>query len=550
MGKHSSPKQRREMLALFIELSRDYCVSDAYEMVGQKFGFSAATVRSMAKRYGVKQAPFVWEEAAKAPPVREEPISSSVDAVIPAITPSTPEHVITKPRTYIITGWEIRVGVDYKFVNCLRQLAAMYDAELMLAPVWLEDLRYLPAGLHDFTILKDDFTFNTNLKFKYVPTHALVMSPLAGWRGAFEHSTIVPGLVKELQTEPSPKYAKQLMSTGSIGRLDASIDHYDHIRSSADEEFAKAFGKRWHIVTNRVGGRRFAIGQNYTVPSALLVHVIDEKIFLTRYVTMPTPGVVHDLNHRFTAGKKEPEVLRPEALAFGDTHAIQVDPVEWSGSLEMVRELNPRSVIVNDFFDGASCNHHEIDSAVKFHTAPSIRDEAEVTRQKLLELAGVAERVIYLHSNHDDFILKVLDKGEPYWRLSNNYAICCELQAFRVKETRHPIIHLLDLDSIPNVTFVDARDNHMVGDVTVNHGHQGVSGRRAGFVAQAKIYNYLCIGHTHNPAVYRNAINCGTDARRDMSYLIGASGIMAANGLIHADNSLQLLPKINGRWRL
>lgn len=454
-------------------------------------------------------------------------------------------------KTFVITGWEIRVKTDWQFVDCLKQIAAQEQAELMLAPVWADDLAFLPAELRaSFRILTEDFKFNENLSFKYVPTHALVQSPLAGWRGTFDHSTVIPGLVKELQTEPSPRYAKQNMTTGSIGRLEATLDNYIYHAKSEDAAHRKAFQKRWNIVTNRAGGRRFAIAQNYTVPSALIVHVLDEKTFLTRFVSMIEPGVVYDLDKKYTAGKKKPETYRPAAINCGDTHAFQTDKTEWQATLSMIRELKPKEVILNDFFDGASVNHHEADSAVKFHSAPSIDAEAEVTRRRLAEVCDSAERVVYLGSNHDNFLNKLLDKNERYWRLNGNYATCCDLQSYRLKTGRHPIEKLLGFKDFENLVFVPEKENHFVGRVTNNHGHQGISGKRAGFVAQARVYNCYAQGHTHNPAVYRNAACAGTDQRRDVEYMIGASGVAAANIIEHEDGSLQLITKVKGIWRI
>ena len=132
------------------------------------------------------------------------------------------------PKTYIITSWDIRVKPDMKFIECLKQMASYYDADLLLVPMVRGDAKYVPKALTDvFQIVVDDVVFNENLQLKYVETPALSRSPLTGFQGAYpDHSTIIPGLVRELKTEPCPRYIKQLMSTGSIGYLEASSDDY------------------------------------------------------------------------------------------------------------------------------------------------------------------------------------------------------------------------------------------------------------------------------------------------------------------------------------
>lgn len=460
--------------------------------------------------------------------------------------PSRNYKPINGKSTYIITGWEIRVGVNESFLDCLNQIANYYDAEKLLVPVWKEDIPFIPTVLKDnFTILDENHQFNSNLIFHYVPTHALTASPLAGWGGAFPSKTaILPGLIKELITEPSNKYCKQLISTGSVGYLNANYEQYEEI-TPEHEEFT-FLRRRWTTATNRAVGKTTAIAQKFIKPSALIIDILDDDTFLTRYITMNEDGVIYDLNRKFTSGKKQPESSSPLALVAGDYHAYEVEESSHRATMEMIALLNPGTVVLNDFFDGASVNHHEVSSAVSFHSAPSIAHEAEITKKLLREICDVSNSVLYMHSNHENFIYKLLDMSERYWRLNGNYADCCELQAYRMKTGRHPIIKLLDLDEFENLTFVHEKTDNYINNTLVKHGHEFYRG--GGFRSFAKTYNNIVIGHTHQPGVFRNAVNVGTNAKRDMSYSIGASAVMAANGLIQPDSSVQLLPIIDGLW--
>lgn len=450
-------------------------------------------------------------------------------------------------QTYIITGWEIRVGVNEAFLDCLNQIAKEYNAEKLLVPVWREDIPFIPTALKDnFTILDENHKFNSNLIFHYVPTHALVQSPLAGWAGAFPSKTaILPGLIKELITEPSNRYCKQLISTGSVGYLNANYDQYEEI--TPDHQHYSPLRRRWESATSRSTGKTTAIAQKFIKPSALIVDVLDDEIFLTRYVTMNNEGVVYDLDKKFTAGKKHFEKSNPLALVVGDYHAYEVEKSSHEATLEMLELLNPNETVVNDFFDGASFNHHEVASAVSFQSAPSIKEEVAITRSLLEEVCNASNFVIYLQSNHENFIYKLLDMSERYWRLNGNYADCCELQAYRLKVGNHPIIKLLDFESIPNLAFVSEKDDYYINNTLVKHGHEAYRG--GGFRNFAKTYNNIVIGHTHNPGVFRNAVNVGSNAKRDLSYSIGASASMAANAVIQPDSSVQLLPVIGGIWK-
>lgn len=464
------------------------------------------------------------------------------DVDTPSIEPV--KQVVTPkwPKTYIITSWEMRVGIDEAFVATLENMAKTYDATLMLAPVQASDANYIPEHIKEkFFILLDDCKFNENLQFKYVETNALIQSPLAGHVGAYpDYTTIIPGLVKELRTEPSQHYVKQLMSTGSLGYLNAKVSDFEDL----DED--KEFLRKWRTVTTRRHGKPTAIAKNYVVPSALIVDVLDRKTFLTRFITSYKDGVVYDLNKKFTPTTVESS--QPLALVTGDFHAYYVDEDAYRATKEMIRLFNPGEVILNDFFDGASVNHHEMGSAVKFHVAPSIREEADVTADMLKELSRLSNKVTYLQSNHDNFLMKYLDVADRQWRLNRNYEIACGLQFFRVNTQLHPIIKLLDLNHIDNLQFVREQDDYYVGKVLVKHGHEGISGVRAGFIQLAKMYNYYAQGHTHQPSVFRNAMCVGLNGRLDMDYAVGGNAWLHANGVIQPDNSQQVLPIIYGQW--
>lgn len=471
--------------------------------------------------------------------IPEPPKSAPAIVAAPVIQP--------KARTLIFTAWEVRVKPDPAFVDCLRQMAHQYGAELFLVPVWPEDLRYLPRGLDDFQIVTGDFTINENLRFQYVPTHALVQSPIEGWKGAFNESRIIPGLIRDLITVPSQHLCKQVMSTGSIGRLNADLKDYSHLEK--DEALRKAFTQRWAKVTNRRGGRAYALAQQYTVPSALVVDLIDHKTFTTRYVAMQNEqDFVYDLNLKFTAGQQNPAPSRPAALNTGDWHIWEKDEGSTAATYEMISHFNPAEVIVNDYFDGASVNRHTTGQPGYFSGQPSINQEAAATIRELTKLCNVAEAVTYLHSNHDDFLTAYLDRPD-LWRLNNNYRTCLALENARLADGKHPIRSLLGLDAFANLRFVDDRDSHYAADVLIKHGHEGQSGARTGFRGLAKIYGKYSQAHTHSPGVFRNAVNVGTNSILNPRYVRGASGWLGANSLIQPDSSQQLLPIIEGKWR-
>lgn len=504
------------------------------EILRNEFGLKRTTTFDHSRGRELQTVDY---KAFKDVEVVVEPIEEKWEPLIKSMP--TIEYKSYNSKTYIITGYEVRVGINESFLKCIEHLKKELNAEALLVPIWHKDSEFIPNRLKEiFTVVDTNIKFNDNLSLEYVPTHALVQSPLSGWAGAFPgKSVILPGLIKELISEPSIHTCKQLLTTGSVGYLDANYEQFDRTENVD-------FRKRWYNVTNRATGKTTAIAQRFIRPTALIVNVIDEKIFLTRYITMEQEGVVYDLDKKIT-----PRGIvqnQPLALVCGDHHAYSVDKKIHKACLGMINRFNPKEVFVNDFFDGISVNHHIASDANLYTQSPSIVEEAKVTKALLKEITDISNRVVYLHSNHDNFLTKLLAKGIDYWKMNGNLSMCYRLQAYTMDTGKHPIIELLELENIPNLYFSNENEIYHVKDVAVMHGHESFG--KLAFKGFSRVYNKIVIGHEHKPQLFRNAVCVGATATAEMSYSIGVNASMGANCLIQPDGSLQLLPIIEGKW--
>lgn len=451
----------------------------------------------------------------------------------------------TFPKTLIFTGWEIRVGITQEFVDIIKQIAKYYSADVYLTPLWQDDKNFLPPSLGDFNIITSDLKINENLIFKYVQTHALSMSPLQGWSGAHETSVIFPGLIKELKTEKSYKLCRQIMTTGSVGKLNAFRTQYKHI---TDDEGSLSFNKRWSFVQNRRGGRTYEIAKQFTKPSALIVDILDKKTFLTRYITMENTGVVYDKGLKFTAFHNKPEISRPKALVMGDQHSFFADEQNFKAVSKMCDKFKPDSLILNDFIDFIAINRFDSDDFARIVKHPSLEDEIIEARTRLLKVSRWAKKIYYLGSNHDNSLTKFLAKEDGY-KIGPNYKKAMELRLWQLQNPdRHPVEKALNLDAFKNLKFIPENKVLEIAGNAVIHGHVGISGRRVGFIPLAKIYNRLVMGHEHRPQVFRNSTMVGTSSKLELSYNIGPSDWLHAHCLVQPDGSTQLLPVLNGVW--
>ena len=158
-------------------------------------------------------------------------------------------------------------------------------------------------------------------------------------------------------------------------------------------------------------------------------------------------------------------------------------------------------------------------------------------------------QVIYLASNHDDFILKGLLDDPGMWRINRNYQTALELQLFRLKHERHPIEKLLDLESFANLHYVSDKEMYYVGKVHTAHGHIGINGARPNFTRAVETFGFYSQGHGHVPTVLHDGVQVGVTGERNPRYVKGASGWLGANAVIQPDSSQQLLPIIHDIWK-
>lgn len=453
---------------------------------------------------------------------------------------SRPSIITKKKGTYIITGYDIRCGINNSFINCIKQLSNHLNASLLLVPINKNDIELIPKKLkNNFEIITNNIKFNNNLSLELVQTDCFIQNPVLGWRGAFQDkSIIIPALTKELVSEPSEVNYRQILTTGSVGYLDAKFDDLD----MKEESHTKT---RWYRASSVMNNRRAIVSQRFVKPSALVVTVMNDELFTTRYVTMEKEGIIYDLGYKIT--KNSVSESNPLALVVGDHHADEMDIKNHRATLDMIKTLNPKEVILNDFYNGTAFNHHIMNDINKYDKVLSIDEEVSITKKVLKSITDISNRVVYLQSNHDNFILKFLNGGIDNWRINGNLKMCYILQAYMAETNNHPIIKLLDLDKISNLYFSPEREIYKVGNTSVIHGHESFV--KIGFRGLAKAYDKVVTGHFHKPEVFRNSACTGTMMKVDHNYHIGINVTSCANCLIQPDESLQLITITDGKWR-
>lgn len=297
---------------------------------------------------------------------------------------------------------------------------------------------------------------------------------------------------------------------------------------------------------------------------AIFLDIHDSNYYLMRFLTAQKNGKFADIAMEYN-GRRKPKKIGVKALVLGDYHFGEHDPDTISSNYEMIEELKPEKLIIHDFFAGQSISHWEFEkplSRTKDYQNGKLFLEKELENlydemQNLSQKIPRKGEIYIIHSNHDDFLTKYLEKG--MWRDRDlwNSSFCHSLSGRILKNNTPDDEYLKEALSyfgdIPNnVHFLKLTDSLTVeGYQLAVHGHIGKNGsRRMSIRGVDETIGKGVIGHKHAPEQFRTSYVVGTSSRLNLGYMQGsASAAMAANLAIYSNGNAQMLPIIDGRWK-
>lgn len=319
-----------------------------------------------------------------------------------------------------------------------------------------------------------------------------------------------------------------------------------------------------------VGNRRADIALRDHTFGAVVVEVVSPKNYNLRHLPVQLNGKFVDLGRKFDEDGKSPRV-GVEALVLGDLHVGSLDELTMQANYEMIGFFKPKRLVLHDLADSESINPYEKDDyilrAVKAKLGMlDLEKELKEINKVLWELSkavGRDKEILVTHSNHDNFIYRYVAEGN-FPRDSTNAEIGSYLFEHVVRESvrrRNPYeaVNLMIEEGIKrvgkipsNVKFLKLGEDYRVwGYQLANHGHKGHSGGRGSTTSQELMSGKTITGHTHSPELLRNAVVVGTSSRLDMGYKIGeGSKWMAGNAVLYDQGLVQLIPIINGKWKM
>lgn len=294
--------------------------------------------------------------------------------------------------------------------------------------------------------------------------------------------------------------------------------------------------------------------------AAVIVQVRGSRFHL-REVTWDGERFI-DLDVEYTEHGARP-AQAPLALVLGDVHVGQHDPdVHFAtfGSGGLCESLGPRHLVLHDLFDGLSVNPHDrgkrLTRAVRqAHGINNLESELHAVAEWVNALPPEAE-VVVVPSNHDDFLMRWLERGEDGVEPENRYLyhwlswMMLRDANPRTGEMPNPLELALadDLDH-PRVRFLKMDESFRLGNIELGmHGHLGPNGARGTIRNLSQIGTRSVVGHSHSPGIWQGVYQAGTNSNYRLGYNPGPSSWLHSDVLVHANGRRQMVHFVGGRW--
>lgn len=280
----------------------------------------------------------------------------------------------------------------------------------------------------------------------------------------------------------------------------------------------------------------------------------DSVCHMPRNVYADINGNFTDLSYKWKDGKLS-KTKKAEAIILGDIHHKLLDEKVYKQTCKITKKIKTKTAVMHDLLDGynGNLNHHESkDLFLKRQKIVNgdwcIKTEIDAAvnfPNKAQEEMGV-KNVYVVHSNHDDFLDKMINEKDYKKDLWNSpawleYALIQQTVDLRP----HGCIfgYLVNKSANENVKYLSVEDSLRIKGIQVGqHGHKGTNGSR-GTISQFKRLSTKKIhGHNHSPTIRDGVSSVGLTAIIKQYYTRGGLSTHAnAHMFIFPNGKRQML---------
>jgi predicted phosphodiesterase len=428
---------------------------------------------------------------------------------------------MSKIKRYVVSTVVVDANLNDKFIKSLELYCQKNKAELILLPTNVNKLS--EEQELDQRILKSNRHLNRNLLISLLPINPEQIDPITGLdRLSDNHKSVIYASPKQRLksiASPSQRLPRVLMTPGAVTHPNIS------------------------------NSKRSIISNKDHVAGAIIIEVETKSLYHYRQVQAEKDGSFIDLGNKYSNNKITKAKL--EALIPGDYHAGFTDPAVKAVIIKVLDKYKPKHLILHDFFDGISVNHHiehKLIQKARMGKLMQLEGELKFASKELKELKDKCSNVLIVKSNHDEFLDQYLDAGKYVFDIPN-HIIGLEL-AFAKARGKDPLEYgLKKYNNLDGVTFLKSDESFKLTNKNIEcgaHGHRGANGSRGSTNNLEKCYQNIVYGHSHSPEILRGAWVMGTSSYLKLSYNIGPSSWMQTMCFIYENGARQLINVIDG----
>jgi len=304
------------------------------------------------------------------------------------------------------------------------------------------------------------------------------------------------------------------------------------------------------------------IAHFHHVLGALLVEVTSDGYWYVHHLNADENGDFYWLDRRVSNGQVEKNHDGVEGVVLGDVHLEKIDEKQDMIAWDMVRELQPKHVLIHDLIDFTSRNHHNREDPLFRVSDEYLSRSVEADLKHagdwldVIKCAAPDAEIVVVESNHHDAFTRWIKETD--WRDDPANARFYLTTAVEMVKARQDGWRLNPMrwaiqqhhQCAKNVQFLDLDQSYEVAGIECGmHGHVGPSGARGDPKAFSRLGFKSFTAHTHTPSIVDGCYTVGVLGKLNMDYNVGPSKWMHAHGIIYPNGKRAFLFVKNGAYR-